>query len=215
MVVVGDEPLPAGLPDGSTACQVPPKLATPTPFAVPLVVSPENVYSGHPPYVTYSSPLDERTVPSSDPSIPVPATALVTPLGSSTGGQNLVQPLSSVHVIFPPFSELSRYSVRPFPLTRTVPALPTTCADTVYAAAEPVEAGDDAAAADVADDAPDEPDDAVWVDDPHDAATTATPNAAIRPAFADRKVRTVESLMQWIRPAWRAGLHGGEPSGWG
>src|SRR5947208_4446115 len=44
------------------------------------------------------------------------------PRGSSVSGHTLVQPLASVQVIFPPCSELSRYMVRPSPLTRTVPS---------------------------------------------------------------------------------------------
>jgi hypothetical protein len=49
-VVVGAAPVdPAGLPVVLTALQVPPKLLMPTPLAVPLALSPENVYSGQPP----------------------------------------------------------------------------------------------------------------------------------------------------------------------
>jgi hypothetical protein len=60
-------------------------------------------------------------------------------------GQTLVQPLSSVQVIFPPFSEVSMYRVWPCPLTRTAPnpgtllALIVTAADGDLPAAAPLE----------------------------------------------------------------------------
>jgi hypothetical protein len=98
----------AGLPEVLTACHVPPKLVIPIPFAVPAPESPEKVYSGHPPYVTYRSPVAVRIVVSIDAFIPLPATGWLTPLGNSTGGQIAVHPLASVQVILPPFSELRR-----------------------------------------------------------------------------------------------------------
>src|SRR6266851_3143488 len=66
--------------------------------------------------------------------MPAPAMAAVVPLGSSVSGQTAVQPLSSVQVILPPCSELSRYSVLPFPLTRTVRTPGTLAVVTVIAA---------------------------------------------------------------------------------
>src|SRR5579875_3866641 len=67
------------------------------------------------------------------------------PLESSTGGQNFVHPLAAVQVTFPPFSEDSMYSVRPCPLTRTVPSPGTLVALTVAdaGAAAPGEAAPD------------------------------------------------------------------------
>jgi hypothetical protein len=62
------------------------------------------------------------------------------------GGHTFVQPLSSVQVILPPCSEVSRYKVRPSPLTKTVPNPPTSVALRVMEASDwpgAVERGED------------------------------------------------------------------------
>lgn len=105
-------------------------------------------------------------------SIPLPATGLLTPLGNTTGGQIPVQPVSLVQVTLPPCSELSRYSVRPFPSTRTVPRFPTDLAETVYDDAEPeLDEPEVLDAADVEE----------CDDEPHAAATRARAAAAVSP----------------------------------
>src|SRR5437870_1841637 len=58
------------------------------------------------------------------------------PLGSSVSGHTLVQPLSSVQVSLPPFSDVSRYSVWPSPLTNTGPTPARVATSTVTAALE-------------------------------------------------------------------------------
>src|SRR5215813_5694669 len=68
--------------------------------------------------------------------MPGPGVAAVMPLGSSVSGQTLVHPLSSVQVILPPFSEVSMYRVRPWPLTTMVPTPVTFAARMVTPGAE-------------------------------------------------------------------------------
>src|SRR5260221_13259196 len=75
-----------------------------------------------------------------DASMPLPAIGWVVPEGSSVSGQTLVQPLSSVQVRVPPFSEVSMYRVSPFPFTSTVPIPGTLAAATVMAALDAPEA---------------------------------------------------------------------------
>src|SRR5579872_1698781 len=69
------------------------------------------------------------------------------PAGSSVSGQTRVHPLASVQVIFPPASDVRMYSVRPLPLTRTVPTPGTLAVFTVTSALgldeEPVDVGVD------------------------------------------------------------------------
>src|SRR5580700_2287139 len=85
-------------------------------------------------------------------------------------GHALVQPLAAVQVIFPFFSEVSRYRVCPCPLTRTVPTPETFLALMVAAA-------DDAL--------PDAPDAALDDDDPQAATAAAAPT--VRPASRSRR----------------------------
>ena len=76
-------------------------------------------------------PVAPFTVPSSEDWTPLPAVALVVPLGRSVSGQACRQPLLAVQVILPPFSVVSMYRVRPWLLTRTVPTPGTFFALTV------------------------------------------------------------------------------------
>jgi len=89
-------------------------------------------------------------------------------------GHALVQPLAAVQVIFPFFSEVSRYRVCPCPLTRTVPTPGTLLALIVGAA-------DDALAGALLD----EPDAVLDDDDPQAATAAAAPTA--RPANSSRR----------------------------
>jgi len=102
--------------------------------------------------------------------------------------------------------------VRPFPLTRTVPAFPTFCADTVYAAAEPGAAVALGVEADVPVD-PVEPDElAEWVDDPHAAPTTASPATATNPRVNACPRPVFVLFMNQLRAHARHGI-AGRPGG--
>ena len=93
-------------------------------------------------------------------------------------GQSFVQPLPSVQVILPPFSDVSRYRVRPCPFTRTVPTPGTFVALTV-AAAEDVPAE---LALELPELGLDPEPDPVVADDPQAATVMAAPRTRLPPS---------------------------------
>jgi hypothetical protein len=78
-----------------------------------------NKYNGIPPYVTCVPPSGREIVPSLLALTPLPAVAELTPVGRSTGGHVVAH--ESVHMIVPPLSDASAYSVDPLESTSTVP----------------------------------------------------------------------------------------------
>ena len=99
--------------------------------------------------------------------------------------------------------------MRPFPLTRTVPAFPTFFADTVYAAAEagaPVAPGVGAGVVAEPAGVVEPLELAEWVDDPHAAPTTAKPATAINPRVNARPRPVFVLFMRQLRTDTRSGL---------
>jgi hypothetical protein len=116
------------------------------------------------------------------------------PAGSSVSGQYLVQPLASVQVIFPPFSEVSRYRVRPDPLTRTLPTPGTDAVEIVTP--------DDGLPAAAGAAVPEDPvvgaavDADLLLELPHAASTSAAPTAVTAGRRPNRVVKRLRLLMR-------------------